>query len=304
MKEKIQTIISVSIGLLLVAFSIYALDASGGQFTASMENDIFIHSGGKHSDDDYSNGARFEYLMDNKFGLAFGQSMYTPPDLTISEDQYGYRQYAGYLYLEGNYRRTPFEFGALQLGFIGDNSFAEQTQKTVHKWIGSRDPKGWDNQIEGHGVEAQAYYKWTHHIIQSEYYYLTPTFTLSGGSVNAIATPGIYNYLCFNHVPSFNDGLHVTETRGIDNNFSKLSSWIPSVYLFVGAECDVVGYNYFLDAKESTVDKKYVVGEFSTGIGLELRGVIAKFTYLFKTKEYDEQDNLAHFGAITVGYCF
>lgn len=274
--------------------------AFAGQFTASLENDVFIRSGGKNSDDDYSNGARFEYLFDNKFGIAFGQSMYTPPDITIEEDQPGYREYAGYAYLEGSYRRTPTEFGAIQLGFIGKNSLAEQTQKTIHDWIGSREPKGWDNQIEGHGMEAQAYYKYMYRLIESDWFYLCPSITASAGSVNVIGTPGIFAYFTFNYTPTY-DGLIVTEIRGTDPGFG---SWIPLAYLFAGAECDMVAYNYFLDASESTVDKEYFVGEFSTGIGLQIKRFIGKFAYIFRTKEYEEQETLAHFGAITLGWVF
>ncbi len=291
----------------LLVFSIifaYCISAIAGQFTASLENDVFIRSGGKNSDDDYSNGARFEYLFDNSFGIAFGQSMYTPPDIEVEEDQPGKREYAGYLYLEGSYRRTPTEFCAIQLGFIGKNSLAEQTQKTIHDWIGSREPKGWDNQIEGHGIEAQAYYKYMYRLIESDWFYLCPAITASAGSVNVIGTPGIFGYFTFNYVPTYDNGLPVTETRGIDDNFNKWSSWIPSAYLFAGAECDMVAYNYFLDASESTVDKEYFVGEFSTGIGIQVKQFLGKFTYIFRTKEYEEQERLAHFGAITLGWVF
>lgn len=304
MMEKFLKTLQVKLSWLILSLFI-ACNTFAGQFTASIENDVFAPSSLGHSDDDYSNGARFEYLMDNKFGLALGQSMYTPPDLTIAEDQPGERQYAGWLYLEGNYRRIPTEFSAIQLGFIGDNSLAEETQKTIHKWIGSKDPKGWDNQIKGHGVEVQVYYKKMWHLLKlGDWYYICPALTLSSGTVNIMATPGIFNYFCFNHVPSYERGLPVTETRGIDNNFSRLSSWIPSVYLFAGAECDCVAYNYFLDAKESTVDKEYFVGEFSAGIGLQIKNFTSRFAYVFKTKEYEEQEHCANFGVITVGFAW
>lgn len=293
MKSKLLTI-----SLLLFACSnIFAKSIS-----FSFENDVLDKLAKPHSDDDYSNGVRLEYLMDNQFGLAIGQSMYTPSDLTIKDNQPGTRQYAGYLYLEGNYRRVPTEFGAIQLGFIGKNSLAEQTQKTIHKWIGSRDPKGWDNQIDGHGVEVQVYYKKMLHLLNlGNFYYLCPALTLSGGSINMMATPGIFNYFCFNYVPSYENGLPVTETR---NANMKTKNWIPSVYLFAGAECDCVAYNYFLDAKESTVDKKYFVGEFSTGVGLQIKNFITRFSYILKTKEYEEQEHSANFGVISVGFIF
>jgi len=293
MKSKLLTI---SLITLLACSNIFAKSIS-----FSFENDVFDKLAKPHSDDDYSNGVRLEYLMDNDFGFAIGQSMYTPSDLTIKENQPGTRQYAGYLYLEENYRRTDTEVCAIQVGFIGKNSLAKETQKTIHKWINSRDPQGWSNQIEGHGIELQAYYKWMYHLIKSDFFYLCPAMTLSGGMVDAMATPGIFGYFCFNHVPSYRTGLPVTEIRGLDKNFT---SWIPSVYLFIGAECDCVAYNYFLDAHESDVDKEYFVGEFSTGIGFQLKNVFTKFTYIVKTKEYEEQKHPANFGALTIGYTF
>ena len=309
--EKFWRILQVNFGkrkfsLFVVIAVCFACSSFADQFLASIENDVFAPSSFGHSDDDYSNGARFEYLMsNNEFGFAFGQSMYTPTDLTIAEDQPGERQYAGWLYLEGNYRRVPTEFGAIQVGFIGKNSLAEQTQKTIHKWIGSKDPKGWDNQIEGHGIEIQSYYKKMWHLLKySDWYYLCPALTLSAGSVNVMGTPGIFNYLCFNYVPSYENGLPVTETRGIDNNFSRLSAWIPSVYLFAGAECDMVAYNYFLDAKESSVDKEIFVGEFSAGLGLQIKNFVSRFAYVFRTREYEEQKHPANFGVISVGFNF
>lgn len=280
---------------------IFPILAIAGTFNGSFENDVFAPVGGRHSDDDYSNGVRFEYLFDNKLGLALGQSMYTPADLTIATNQIGERQYAGYLYLEGSYRRTDTEFGALQIGFIGENSYAEETQKLIHKWINSREPKGWANQVKGHGVEAQAYYKWMWHLIKSDYYYLCPALTLSGGSVNAMATPGLFNYICFNYVPTYMDGLPYTETRSAKDH---THSWIPSAYLFVGADCDIVGYNYFLDASESSVDKEYVVGEFSAGIGMQIKNVLLKFTYILRTRDYEQQEHHADFGCAQVGFTF
>ena len=263
------------------------------------DNDIIIpnklNTNKRHSDDDYSNGVRFDYLR-QEWGFALGQSMYTPMDLQTTENQIGDRQYAGYLYFEVNYRRNPLEFYALQIGFIGKNSLAEETQDLVHKWLSCKKPLGWDNQIDGHGVEAEVIVKKMFWLYHNDWYYLTPTLTGSAGSVNVIGSVGLFQYFALGgYMPGYDTGLPVVEIRGV----SPFKS-----YLMMGVDCDFVAYNYFLDADESTVDKKPVVFEGLVGAGFTWHGFGVDFNYCLRSKEYDQQRNLAHFGIVKFRYTF
>ena len=116
--------------LLLLLLFLLPIALFADTVSFEFDNDIIIpnklNTDKRHSDNDYSNGVRLEYLADH-WGVAWGQSMYTPMNLRIEEDQIGDRQYAGWMYLEGSYRRNNLEFYALQLGFIGKNSLAEET---------------------------------------------------------------------------------------------------------------------------------------------------------------------------------
>lgn len=285
--------------LLLTILCLVSVISMADTVSFEFDNDIIIpnklNTDKRHSDNDYSNGVRLEYLADH-WGVAWGQSMYTPMNLRTSENQIGDRQYAGWMYLEGSFRRNNLEFYALQLGFIGKNSLAEETQDTIHDWIGAKKPLGWDNQIKGHGLEAQAIAKKMFWLYHNDWYYLTPVLTGSAGSVNVIGSIGLFQYFCFGgYNPGYETGLPVVETRD-PSNFK--------TYLMMGVDTDFVAYNYFLDADESSVDKKVVVAEGLIGVGTTYHGFGVDFSYCLRTKEYDEQKNLAHFGIIKFRYSF
>ena len=86
-----------------------------------------------------------------RVGIAIGQVIQTPDDLSrrdlIKDDV----PYAGALTLRTSWQAfNDDEFRGFEIvaGVVGQLSLAEQSQKTIHKLIGSRDPKGWDNQLD------------------------------------------------------------------------------------------------------------------------------------------------------------
>ncbi len=83
-------------------------------------------------------------------GIAIGQVIQTPDDLSRSDLIKDDVPYAGVLTLQATwYAFNDDEFRGFEIvaGVAGPPSLAEQTQKTIHQLIDSGDPKGWDNQI-------------------------------------------------------------------------------------------------------------------------------------------------------------
>jgi len=83
-------------------------------------------------------------------GIAVGQIIQTPDDLSRSDLIENDVPYAGALTLQATwYAFNDDEFRGFEItaGVVGSPSLAEQTQKTLHKLIGSDDPKGWDHQL-------------------------------------------------------------------------------------------------------------------------------------------------------------
>jgi len=84
-------------------------------------------------------------------GIAIGQVIQTPDDLSRSDLIEDDVPYAGALTLQATwYAFNDDEFRGFEItaGVVGPPSLAEQTQKTVHKLIDSTDPKGWDHQLK------------------------------------------------------------------------------------------------------------------------------------------------------------
>jgi len=83
-------------------------------------------------------------------GIAIGQVIQTPDDLSRSDLIEDDVPYAGALTLQATwYAYDDSEFRGFEItaGVVGPPSLAEQTQTVVHALIGGDDPKGWDNQL-------------------------------------------------------------------------------------------------------------------------------------------------------------
>jgi hypothetical protein len=85
------------------------------------------------------------------WGMAAGQKMWTPSDITATEEIENDRPYAGLLFLDTYlYEYSPGVVNRynFMIGTVGPNAYAEESQKFVHGIVGSTDPKGWENQID------------------------------------------------------------------------------------------------------------------------------------------------------------
>ncbi len=146
-----------------------------GVLTTYYENDVFFRN-----DDNYTAGVGVSWVSDEvgsygperferRFVDAFsflpkigedgyrgfasftlGQEMYTPTDIESPVPPPDQQPYAGVLFLDSSvYAHNPramYEF-KLRVGCVGPCSGAEQVQRTIHDWIGSPIPQGWDHQL-------------------------------------------------------------------------------------------------------------------------------------------------------------
>lgn len=88
-----------------------------------------------------------------KYGLAIAHNAYTPTSIGHHEILYGDRPFAGCLMLKtfvvsidsAKQQRLSSSFSA---GVIGPYAFAENMQRSIHRWIGDVQPMGWQNQIQ------------------------------------------------------------------------------------------------------------------------------------------------------------
>jgi hypothetical protein len=302
---------------------------TGGAINIQFENDIF--SG---TDRHYTNGVMLSYLSaPNKvpdvmraaareiplidsngqlhYSLRLGQSMFTPKDITIESLQPEDRPYAGWTYaalgLVSEKDNTLDEL-ELTLGIIGPSSLAEDTQDYVHVLRNNDRPKGWDHQLSNElGVNVAYSRSWRQTnpyllfgVLESE---LIPHAGFSVGNV-------------FTHGAA---GATLRIGQGLDQDFgaARIRPSLPGSLFFrgsrdfawsafIGAEGRVVGRNIFLDGNtfqnSHSVDKKMVVGDIQAGISLLWRNTRITFTSVYRSKEFENQNEADRFGAISISF--
>jgi hypothetical protein len=232
-----------------------------------------------------------------KYGLAVGQEIYTPEDLEdphlIPDD----RPYAGWLFgslaLQRRGKVSPrwraLETFRLDLGVVGPESLAEETQKNWH----GVDPQGWDHQLRTEVAGALRYERrylfsglpksegWGYHVIP----YL-------GGSLGNLLT-------------DLNAGSMVRFGYNIPNEFETGGTALRfGAYLFAGVEGRFVVRNIFLDGNtfrsSHSVDKKPMVGDAKVGVTVVLKNVELTASHVFRTREFNDQKSSDSFGSATV----
>ena len=168
---------SSSLFLTGLACALFSVPSVGGTLGISWDNDLLTGS-----DKGYTNGVRASYLTtsaeknhscqlclakkarnqlspmpgiggsnsQHALVLTITQLMITPENIEARSPQFNDIPYTGYLSgRAGLWSWTPDRitgYGML-LGVVGPESYAEESQKQVHRITGSTDPNGWDNQL-------------------------------------------------------------------------------------------------------------------------------------------------------------
>ncbi len=146
-----------------------------GSVLRSVDNDSL-----DHSDDQYTSGLSFSFVsrprssfseaplpaeaaealdelwpfeaQDQRFVIySVSHRIFTPTDLDASEVIAGDLPYSALLYgtaTVGSQGPDALNALTLSLGVVGPAALGEEIQSGIHELIGSRDPKGWDNQLE------------------------------------------------------------------------------------------------------------------------------------------------------------
>ena len=325
----LATVLLVTIA---VAPSARAMEPSkSGTLSFVLENDLFYNI-----DRHYTNGVRLVWVPDRKSappewavrwarlvpwfpgegtvrsGIALGQSMFTPSDITIAEPARDDRPYAGWLYgtigLGVESGRQLDQFG-ITFGMVGPASLAEESQTFVHKVIDSDKPRGWDAQLKDEpGVVITYQRSWrqiaTRTLLNNELDF-APHVGGALGNVYTYANAGAtmrYGRRLPNDYgpPRIQPGLPGTA------DFSPLSNF--GWYLFAGIDGRVVIRNIFLDGNtfrdSRSVDKYPLVGDLQFGLVLDWSALRLSYTHVLRTREFRTQNEGDDFGAISVSVKF
>jgi len=91
-----------------------------------------------------------------------GQKIWTPVEINTLNEQSDSRPYAGLLFVDLHLIEYSSEFSnkyTFMTGTVGAHSYAQKAQKLLHEVIGSKEPLGWDRQINNQWVYSLGYEK-------------------------------------------------------------------------------------------------------------------------------------------------
>ena len=245
--------------------------------------------------------------------FSLGQNIYTPEDTTATQLLAEDRPYAGWLYmgfgLVANQGTKRYDKLELEIGMVGPYSFAEDVQTFWHSLLGLQVPQGWDNQLKNE-PGAVLYYEQTRRFERQNIGWgldadVLPHF---GGALGNVFTYGAV-------------GVTLRIGSGLEDDFGppRIRPSLPggayflpgkgfNWYLFAGLEGRAVLYNIFLDGNTFTdshsVDKKTFVGDLQAGLVFQWNRFRITYTQIFRTKEFDGQDDGDIFGSVSLSYQF
>ncbi|MFC2163761.1 lipid A deacylase LpxR family protein [Acidobacteriota bacterium] len=300
-------------------------------FQVSFGNDTFVNTdrsfthGGKltmmsNNIQNYQNNPllRWFSLTNGKgslhtFSVSIGQNVYTPSniktDVILKED----RPYAGYLYVgfgihsSNKKRQDTFE---IDIGIVGHQSFAEQTQRAIHWLFKHRDPKGWDHQLSNEFAiqtiferKIRALRLTTETGVGIE---LIPHFGGGFGNVYIYANAGYQIRFGWNLPNDYGVEMHRPggdTTVGIIRKENR-----PSIHIFAALDGQAVHKNIFLDG--NTFDDSHYVHKYPftanimAGFGVRIHRFYFTYTYVYWTKKFKSEPENHRFGVMNISYSF
>ncbi len=299
--------------------------------TLNYENDMI----GGGEDQYYTNGVRASLLdlnaevphtlykiadfiplvdLNDETGISYsvGQNLYTPADIEIGGRQEGDRPWAAFLYGSAGLTTVSdnhIDEVEMTLGMVGPAALGEQTQKFIHKHVSdSPTPEGWSHQLKNEpGLILSAQRRWPK-MWETD----IEGLSISAGPYAGAAVGNIYTY--------GNGGFTVqispkgSEWQGMPvrvrpampgSGFFSLPEDGLDWSIFAGVEGRAVGRNIFLDGNTFTdsqsVDKKFIVGDANAGVATTLGRVRLSYSIVWRSKEFDGQEDDTIFGVANLG---
>ena len=303
--KNLKTIITfLSIGMAFIGGVYAGIDAF-----LTFENDAIAP---RPQDNDYTHGTKIE-LVDNNSGFHYmlSQTMYAPSDLTTSKHIVGDRPYCGMALFGVGHQLLEDEdspwshYAELNLGVIGPSAKCKETQRLIHKWLGCKEPMGWDNQLHDEFVvNVQYWLKYNWYICK--YVALVPRMGIAAGTIQDFADIGVDLKIGYNIAPVATSPLIFSVPQHGSDFLSKFSC-----YVFAGVGERYYLYNHILQGsmfshKDDGLDVSIepFVTEFRCGIVFSYDRFFSSYYCIFRTDEFKHQPNAPDFGGICIGWRF
>jgi len=198
-------------------------------------------------------------------------------------------------------------FLSLQLGVVGPWSLAQESQKWVHDMTGSRIPAGWDNQIDNEIGLNLLFQQKNRFPIWREHLDFTSHIGGSLGNVFTFANAGG----SFRLGPNLPQRFHINKMEPVPRVLDRGTIErlrLDQSYIYLDFDGRVVLQNIFLDGNtfsdSHSVDKEYLVGDIEVGFSVSVYKLDVMMGYIFRSKEFKEQEKSNKFAAVRLIYNF
>jgi lipid A 3-O-deacylase len=251
--------------------------------------------------------------------LAIGQNIYTPNDTQSTTLITADRPYAGWLYLGVGVvwkNATVRNSVVFDLGVVGPWSFAKETQRLVHDLIDTDHPLGWDNQLHNEFGFVGTYertWRWPKLARRSGLdWELLPHAGAALGNVATYANLG--GELRFGRNLPDDFGSSTIRTASVTSTpvdglmGAERPDGAFGVHLFTRVDGRAVAHNIFLDGNtfedSHSVDRKVFVADLSAGTVVNYRNTSLTFAAVYRTKEFEGQEEAQIFGTISLNVAY
>jgi hypothetical protein len=259
-------------------------------------------------------GARPSY-----WGVAVGQSIFTPQDISTPVAPADQHPYAGWLYVQLTLAAEQWnppgddpqfvDLFDLEVGMVGPAALGRQSQRGIHQALGAPEPKGWDSQLKDElAFAASLERRWRTDRkvpIMGLEADMSPSLGVTLGTLRTEARAGLSFRLGDNLDSDYGAPRVRPALSGIGHFRADRSfSW----YAFAGVDARAVGRNLFLDGNtyrdSASVDRKPFVADLQAGLAVQAGDWRLVYTYVTRTEEFETQTEQQDFGVLALSTRF
>jgi len=248
------------------------------------------------------------------WGIAIGQSLFTPNDIEAVPAPPDQHPYAGWLYVQlmvAAEQQPVANVGGhldtyeIEFGMVGPAALGEQSQAGIHQILGAPSPKGWASQLHDEFAFAASVdrrWRWLPFGVPGVAglsFDLTPQAGFTVGTlrdeVRAGLTARIGNHLMSDYGPP-----RVRPSlAGVEHFYGDDFSWS----IFAGAEGRATARDLFLDGNtfrdSAHVERIPYVADFQAGFSMSLHEWRMTYTFVWRTDEFTTQNGRQDFGSLS-----
>jgi hypothetical protein len=247
------------------------------------------------------------------WGIAIGQSIFTPEDIEANPAPPDQHPYAGWLYMQlmvgVEVEDSHLDTYELEFGVVGPWAQGEEAQSGIHQWLGAPEPRGWDSQLENEFAFALSFdRRWDPSNLRVNIggpfggleADLTPSAGFTVGTLRDEARVGLAARIGQRIDRDYGPPRVRPSLSGVEHFDGGRLSWS----IFAGVQGRAVARNLFLDGNtfrdSASVERNSFVADFQTGFTISAGDWRLAYTFVWRTEEFETQPTRQDFGALAL----